>query len=117
MRDRATMETDQGFLELLGELWGSPGLGRTGTQALAAGERDENTLTDLVFFERHPELGGRRVRADERELVREWLQIRDMVVRPALRAGIPPTSGGGQPRGDTWIKRNGRTTGARTVSW
>lgn len=93
MSDRTTLE-----------LLGSPGLGRKATQALAAGERDENTLTDLVFHERHPELGGRRIRADERELAREWLQIRDTVVRPALRVGAPATSGGGQPRGDTWIK-------------
>lgn len=68
---------------------GPTGLGWRAAQALAGGERNENTLTDLIFFERHPERGGRSLRTDERDLVREWLQIRDTLVRPALRALTP----------------------------
>jgi hypothetical protein len=52
----------------------------------------------MVFHARHPELGGRRLRADERQLVQEWLDIRHRLVRPALRAssivpapGVPST--------------------------
>jgi hypothetical protein len=40
-------------------------------------------LTDLVFFGRHPELGGRRLRADETALVREWRTIHDRVAGTA----------------------------------
>ncbi len=54
------------------------------TLAYQQGITDENKLTNLVFFARHPELGGRRIRSDEKELAREWLQIRNQLVRPAL---------------------------------
>jgi hypothetical protein len=52
--------------------------------ALAGGERDENQLTNRVLFARHPELGGRPLRPENRALAAEWLQIRDHVVRPLL---------------------------------
>lgn len=55
--------------------------------AIANGTRDENRLTDLVFFGRHPERGGRPLQPAERELVREWLSIRDTLVRPLLASG------------------------------
>ncbi len=55
--------------------------------AYQQGITDENKLTDLVFFARHPELSGRRIRPDEKELAREWLDIRNQVVRPALPPG------------------------------
>jgi uncharacterized protein YcbK (DUF882 family) len=53
--------------------------------SIAAGQRDENVLTNLVFRTRHPELGGRPIRRDERALAAEWVSIRDTLVRPALR--------------------------------
>lgn len=132
--DRTRFETGQAvgaeehreFLEVLDELlhpargegelagvWGPKptGLGSRATQALASGERNENILTDLAFYERHPELGGRPVRADERGLVSEWLLIRDSLVRPALGARAPTggaPAGTGQPRSDTWIKTQWR---------
>lgn len=53
--------------------------------AIAAGERDENRLSDLEFFARHPERQGRRIDKSERELAAEWLKIREDLVRPALR--------------------------------
>ena len=52
--------------------------------ALLRGERDENRLTNMAFYARHPELLGRRLRVDERSLTREWLDIRDRLIRPAL---------------------------------
>jgi hypothetical protein len=55
--------------------------------ALAGGERDESALTNKVFFARHPELGGRPIRPDERALAAEWTQIRDRLVRPLLARG------------------------------
>lgn len=58
--------------------------------AIASGNRDENALTDLEFFARHPERGGARIEKGDKALAKEWIQIRDDVVRPALlRAGTP----------------------------
>jgi hypothetical protein len=54
------------------------------SMAVAQGQRDENALTNLIFFSRHPELGGRRLRPEETGLMREWTAIRDSVVRPVL---------------------------------
>ena len=70
---------------------------RTLPVAIAAGERDENRLTDMEFFRRHPERGGRLIdKKSEQDLAREWLAIRDGEVRPALRrAGVP--SGADRP--------------------
>ena len=35
-------------------------------------------LTDAVFYARHPELKGRKIRAGETKLIREWNQIKQM---------------------------------------
>lgn len=67
--------------------------GAIGT-AIQGGIRDENRLTDMVFNARHPELHGRRLQPNERQLIQEWLDIRDRLVRPALRAH---SAGGAQP--------------------
>lgn len=53
--------------------------------AYQQGERDENKLTNMVFFARHPELGGRKLKSHEKELVREWLDIRNRLVKPVLQ--------------------------------
>jgi hypothetical protein len=72
------------------------------------GNRDPSKLTNLVFFARHPQLGGRKlVRGQPRfqAMSREWLQIRDSVVLPYLRklppapAPPPPHTPQGRPRG------------------
>lgn len=57
------------------------------------GQRDVTPLTNMVFFHRHPERGGRMLARDERnfaQLSREWLSIRDAVVLPALKQPRPP---------------------------
>lgn len=63
---------------------------------ILAGDRDVNTLTNVVFYARHPERQGQPIRRGENEfeqLSREWLDIRDSLVRPALaRAGQIPVS-------------------------
>lgn len=65
--------------------------------AIARGITDENRLANLVFFARHPEMGGRRLRRDERGLVQEWIAIRDRLVRPVGQGmspqAIAPTRG------------------------
>jgi hypothetical protein len=35
-------------------------------------------LTDVIFYARHPELNGRKIRPDETELVKEWNAITGM---------------------------------------
>ena len=60
---------------------------------IAGGQRDENRLTNEVFFARHPELGGRPLTAADRELAAEWRTIRDSLVRPLLRGGPLATAG------------------------
>jgi Penicillin-insensitive murein endopeptidase len=62
--------------------------------AIASGIRDENRLTDLIFYRRHPERGSRPLATGELTLQREWLAIREQIVRPALRAARPT---GGSP--------------------
>jgi phosphatidylserine/phosphatidylglycerophosphate/cardiolipin synthase-like enzyme len=58
-------------------------------RAIAAGERDPVRLTDGVFNARHPERRGRRIGPGEQGLAREWTQIRDGAVMPALRRPAP----------------------------
>jgi hypothetical protein len=55
--------------------------------AALAGIRDENKLASMIFFARHPERSGRNIEKSERDfkqLSREWLDIRDRIVRPFL---------------------------------
>jgi hypothetical protein len=57
------------------------------------GIHDVATLTNLAFFDRHPERGGRSLLASEPDFTAlrdEWRAIRDTVVRPALRAASAP---------------------------
>lgn len=65
--------------------------------ALRRGVRDENQLTNLVFFARHPERRGQRLQPHERRLVQEWLDIRNRLTRPTLAQPLPtqpvPTGG------------------------
>ena len=70
--------------------------------SIAGGLRDRDHLTNLVFFARHPRREGRPLRRDEPDfgpLSREWLQIRDAVVVPALgrTAVTPPATGTAAP--------------------
>jgi hypothetical protein len=47
----------------------------------------ENRLTDIVFFARHRERDGKRLKPGEQgyqKLRQEWLDIRNLLVRPAL---------------------------------
>jgi hypothetical protein len=75
--------------------------------AILWGQRDENKLTNMVFFARHPERDGRKLTRDEPEfalLSQEWLAIRDELVRPALAASTDkpsPTTGRPAPG---WVR-------------
>jgi uncharacterized protein YcbK (DUF882 family) len=64
-------------------------------QAIASGTSDLNTLTNLVFFARHPERNGRGLSPTEpafAALSTEWTSIRDTVVRPLLTT-VPGAAG------------------------
>jgi hypothetical protein len=57
------------------------------TLAVLAGLRDENKLTNMIFFARHPERGGRKLEQSDpnfKQLSQEWLDIRRGIVRPFL---------------------------------
>ncbi len=99
---------DSEFELFLTDLWGEsgPGPGTGGRRpyvpsaegaivhaAIRRGVTDETGLTDLVFFRRHPARNGRLIARDEPDfgpLSREWLTIRDTVVRPILGTFGPP---------------------------
>ena len=65
--------------------------------SILRGERNENKLTNEVFFARHPELGGRPIAKGEKALAAEWVEIRDKLVRPALSGAGGGTAPGGGP--------------------
>jgi murein endopeptidase len=76
--------------------------------AMANGHRDENDLTNMIFFRRHQERGERKLSKGEpnfNRLASEWTAIRDRLVRPALRGlgttssapSKPARSGGAKP--------------------
>ncbi len=71
----------------IGEMAGAGREKEAVARALAEELDDENRLTNEIMFARHPELGRRKLRRDERALVGEWLRIRDDVVRPGMRGG------------------------------
>jgi hypothetical protein len=83
------------------------GLESTGVRiAVAKGQRDENALTNLVFFARHPERQGRKLQRSERafaQLSNEWINIRNRLVRPVLAAaGASPARPA--PTGRAWVR-------------
>jgi hypothetical protein len=56
--------------------------------AVTFGFRDQNMLTNLVFFARHPERAGRKLVKGEKDynnLSQEWLNIHKLLVGPALK--------------------------------
>lgn len=55
---------------------------------IARGVRDENKLTDAIFFDRYPAWRGKALKNAGLALRQEWIQIRDAIVRPTLAS--PP---------------------------
>jgi hypothetical protein len=58
---------------------------------IARGVKDENKLTDALFYQRHPELKNKALRNANAALRSEWLRIRDALVRPLLKYQKAPT--------------------------
>jgi hypothetical protein len=77
--------------------------------SIQSGVRDENRLTDLVFYARHPERRGQPLKTGDQALVKEWLDILSRLVRPELGApaqasavaAAPAPQPGAQPRSTT----------------
>jgi len=68
--------------------------------AMGTGVTDVNQLTDILFYGLHPDLRGRRIGSGQRDLAREWTEIRDRRVRPVLESrGRPPSGTSAQPAG------------------
>ena len=74
--------------------------------AVAAAVREETALTNLIFNVRHPERRGRKLTTSEprfQELSREWLDIRNRLVRPAIGSApatkVPSSAPSGAPAG------------------
>jgi hypothetical protein len=70
---------------------------------IAAGTRNQNALTDAVFYAMHPELSHRKLdpgNAWDKDLIRQWHALRDEIVIPALgRADLtaPPIAPAAPP--------------------
>ncbi|MBT8101309.1 MAG: hypothetical protein KJO82_16250 [Gammaproteobacteria bacterium] len=67
--------------------------------AIAGGNRDENSLTSELFYDRHPERNRRKIARSEQKAAREWLDIREQVVRPLLTSmpSTPAAPAAGSP--------------------
>jgi hypothetical protein len=90
------------FSEELDELGAASADEQMVREAIARGERNENTLTDLIFHRRHPERGGRALSSTEpayAALSTEWLSLRDSIVRPLLQAPSAPGTSTPAPGG------------------
>lgn len=59
--------------------------------ALRQGIADANRITSTIFYARHPERRGQPIRRDEPLLAREWMNIRERIVRPALGSSMRPS--------------------------
>jgi LAS superfamily LD-carboxypeptidase LdcB len=59
--------------------------------AIGAGYRDVNQLTNMVFWFRHPQLIGQKLQSGQRDLIREWIDIRDNIVKRALAGAASAT--------------------------
>src|ERR1700722_183364 len=69
--------------------WEAPGISESALihAQIAANQRDPNKLTDIVFYSRHPEMHGQKIRSDQTALRNEWIRILQTIVRPLLTAG------------------------------
>ena len=64
--------------------------------AYAQGTANENDLSNMLFYVRHPELTGKKLTSDMpnfSSLSQEWLKIRDTIVRPFLDEKRSATGG------------------------
>jgi hypothetical protein len=58
--------------------------------AIGTGITDANQLTNTLFYLKHPDLRGKKIGPDQHDLAREWVEIRDRWVKPALASHAAP---------------------------
>jgi len=81
-------ETSARILDALGR-----GLWDTAVRiAIGAGVTDVNRLTNMLFYLRNPHLRGIQIGPEQHDLGRQWTEIRDRWVRPALISTPAPRS-------------------------
>jgi len=85
MLQRSDLESEA--LEFEGEAEFSPVRAARDLWVIAGqgGDRNENRLTDAVFYDRHPDLKGKSLKNAALPLRQEWIAIRDDVVRNYLK--------------------------------
>ena len=59
--------------------------------AISSGVRDENRLTDLVFYTRYPQQWGKQLARGD-PLGQKWLEIRDRLVKPLVSTASAPAA-------------------------
>lgn len=92
----------------------SSGLSSTAVALAAnAGYRNPTQLTNIVFYFRHPEMIGRKIQPEERDLAREWVAIRERLVRPALQS-VAATAPAASP---TRAAVSGATLSSDLLQW
>jgi peptidoglycan hydrolase-like protein with peptidoglycan-binding domain len=83
--------------------------------SIQSGVRDENRLTDLVFNARHPERRGQSLKAGDRRLAKEWLEIRASLVRPELGAPAQLSAAPVAPASRPVAQPNSTTSGVEAA--
>ncbi|HUQ01481.1 MAG TPA: hypothetical protein VM261_03250 [Kofleriaceae bacterium] len=87
---------------------------KVAAEQLAKGVHDENTITNEVFWACRPEVGRGKLTAGSPE-AREWLRLRDEIVRPALHGhetrhaaprAAPEITGGDLANAQAVVPRN-----------
>jgi uncharacterized protein YcbK (DUF882 family) len=58
--------------------------------AIGIGVSDANQLTNMLFYLLHPDLRGKQIDPEQRDLARQWVEIRDRWVKPALSGTAAP---------------------------
>jgi lysozyme len=76
----------QGYLMQIREALQSGRWDTAVSLAMGTGITDVNQLTDTLFYLLHPEIRAKRIEPSQRDLVREWVEIRDRRVRPVLES-------------------------------
>ena len=74
----------QGVKNTAGNLYQIGKLINIANLAVSKGERDENIITNIVFYSKHPNKKGIKLKRND-PLVKDWLDIQKNIVRPILK--------------------------------
>jgi hypothetical protein len=82
--ERSDLGSEEAEFEGEGEIGWFRGAKDLWVIAQQGDERNENKITDAIFYDRHPDWKGRALKNAPLALRQEWIEIRDNVVRPYL---------------------------------